>query len=111
MNLLILLIPILFSLQHISVRIGSERAETLNGIYVSLLVSTVLFSPSILNPTIDGAFIFYMSVAGILQFFFARICLYLAISRIGANLSAPLSATRIFFATIFGVFLGEVIII
>jgi len=109
MNLLILLIPILFSLQHISVRIGSERSETLNGIYASLLVSTVLFSPSILNPTINGTFIFYMSIAGILQFFFARICLYLAISRIGANLSAPLSATRIFFATIFGVFLGEMV--
>lgn len=109
MNYLTLLIPLLFSLQHVLVRVGSERSETLNGIYASLLVSTLMFSPSILNPTLDTVFLFYMSLAGILQFFFARICLYYAITRIGANLSAPLSSTRILFATIIGLLVGELL--
>lgn len=107
MNYLALLIPLLFSLQHVLVRVGSERSETLNGIYASLLVSTLMFSPSILNPTLEPIFLFYMSLAGVLQFFFARICLYYAITRIGANLSAPLSSTRILFATIIGLLVGE----
>lgn len=107
MNYIALLIPLLFSLQHVLVRVGSEKSETLSGIYVSLLISTLMFTPSLLNPTLNLEFLFYMSLAGILQFLFARICLFYSISRIGANLSAPLSATRIFFATIIGLFVGE----
>ncbi|MEM4291101.1 MAG: DMT family transporter [Archaeoglobaceae archaeon] len=109
MNCIALLIPLLFSLQHILVRIGSEKSETLNGIYASLLVSTLMFSPSLLNPTLNQEFLLYMTLAGVLQFFLARICLYYAISRIGANLSAPLSSTRILFTTIIGLFVGELL--
>ncbi|MFN3384641.1 MAG: DMT family transporter [Archaeoglobaceae archaeon] len=109
MDYIALLIPLLFSLQHVLVRVGSEKSETINGIYASLLVSTLMFSPSILKPTLDPGFLLYMTLAGLFQFFFARICLYYAISRIGANLTAPLSSTRILFATIIGLFVGELL--
>lgn len=109
MDFILLLIPLLFSLQHVLVRVGSERSETLNGIYASLLVSTLMFSPSLLIPTLDSDFLLYMSVAGILQFFFARICLYYSISRIGANLASPLSSTRIFFASLMALLVGELL--
>lgn len=109
MDYFVLLIPLLFSIQHVLVRVGSEKSETLNGIYASLLVSTLMFSPSVLKPTLDPDFLFYMATAGVLQFFFARICLYYAISRIGANLASPLSSTRIFFATVIALFVGELL--
>lgn len=107
MNYLILLIPVLFSFHQIFVRLGSREAETISEIYVSLLASTIIFIPSVANPTLDGMFLLYMSLAGVLHFFVARICFYHAISRIGANLSAPLSATRVFFAALLGIFVGE----
>jgi len=107
MNHLVLLVPLLFSIHQILVRKGSSEAETVSGIYVSLLASTLIFIPSIQHPTLDRNFIILMSTAGVLHFFVARICFYHAISRIGANLSAPLSATRVFFAALIGIFVGE----
>lgn len=84
--------------------------DALHGTYLSLLASTILFSPSLLfYANVDAKFIALMLLAGILHFFVARLCFYHAIERIGANLSAPLSATRIFFATIFGLLIGEAI--
>ncbi len=109
MALIALLIPLLFSVHQIFVRFGSRKVDTMSGIYVSQIASTLLFLPSILNPSLDREFLGYMLVAGILHFFAARICFYHAISRIGANLSAPLSATRVFFAALLGIFLGEIL--
>ncbi len=109
MALLALLIPLLFSVHQILVRQGSRDAETMSGIYASLMASTLVFLPSILNPCLDQQFLLYMVAAGVMHFFAARICFYHAISRIGANLSAPLSATRVFFAAILGTFLGEIL--
>ncbi len=107
MAMLALLIPLLFSIHQILVRQGSRDAETMSGIYVSLAASTLIFLPSVLHPTLNKQFLLYMTAAGVMHFFAARICFYHAISRIGANLSAPLSATRVFFAAILGIFLGE----
>jgi len=107
MNPLVIFIPILFSFHQIFVRLGGREAETFSGIYVSLLTSTLLFLPSIFYPTLEAEFLIYMSLAGVFHFLIARICFYHAISRIGANLSAPLSATRVFFAALLGLFLGE----
>ncbi len=109
MALLALLIPLLFSVHQILVRQGSRDAETMSGIYVSLAASTLIFLPSILHPSLNQQFLLYMTAAGVMHFFAARICFYHAISRIGANLSAPLSATRVFFAAILGIFLGEIL--
>ncbi|MCF8885468.1 MAG: DMT family transporter [Aigarchaeota archaeon] len=107
MNYLTILIPILFSINQILVRMGSTKTETLNGIYVSLVASTLLFAPSLYNPTLNSEFIIVMIAAGILHFLIARICYYYAISKIGVNLSAPLSTTRVFFATILSIIFGE----
>lgn len=107
MNYLVLLIPLLFSIHQILVKKGSSEAETISGIYVSLLASTLIFIPSVQHPTLDRDFIVLMSTAGVLHFFVARICFYHAISRIGANLSAPLSATKVFFAALIGIFVRE----
>ena len=109
MALIALLIPLLFSVHQIFVRFGSREADTMSGIYVSQIASTLLFLPSLISPSLNREFLAYMLTAGILHFFAARICFYHAISRIGANLSAPLSATRVFFAAILGIFLGEIL--
>ena len=109
MALIALLIPLLFSVHQIFVRFGSREGDVMSGIYVSLLTSTLIFLPSLSIPVLNGEFITYMLAAGVLHFFIARICFYHSISRIGANLSAPLAATRVFFAAILGVILGEVL--
>ena len=110
-KLIPLLIPVFFSFHQVLVRKGSEQMSALDGTYMSLLTSTLIFSPSVLlYCTINFKFIAIMLLSGLLHFLLARLCFYHAIERIGANLSAPLSATRIFFATIIGYFLlNEVI--
>jgi len=110
-KLIPLLIPVLFSFHQVLVRKGSEQMSALDGTYMSLLTSTLIFSPSVLlYCTINFKFIAIMFLSGLLHFLLARLCFYHAIERIGANLSAPLSATRIFFATIIGyILLNEVI--
>ncbi len=105
--LLPLLIPVLFSVHQILVRIGSRKADLTSGIYLSILVSALIFSPSLLRPTLNATFVAFMLLAGFLHFFAARICFYHAIDRIGANLSAPLAATRVFFAALIGLAVGE----
>ncbi|MCS7121781.1 MAG: DMT family transporter [Archaeoglobaceae archaeon] len=102
-----LLIPILFALHQVFVRIGSQKTDLNNGIFLSLLVSTVLLSPSTLKPTFNLYFISAMLFAGFLHFFIARVCFYNSIKRVGANVASTLSATRTFFAIIFGFFVGE----
>ncbi|MET1124432.1 MAG: EamA family transporter [Archaeoglobaceae archaeon] len=100
-----LLIPLLFSAHQLLVRAG--RGEVSGGVYLSLLVSTILLSPSLLKPTLEPTFLSTMSLAGILHFLIARTCFYHAISRVGANVAASISSTRIFFAILFGLALGE----
>ncbi|WP_202318921.1 DMT family transporter [Archaeoglobus neptunius] len=106
-EILVLLVPLLFSIHQIFVRLGSGETDTMSGVYISLLASTLIFLPSLLTPTFDPQFLLFMILAGVLHFFIARMCFYHAIARIGANLSAPLSATRVFFAAFLGTFLGE----
>ncbi len=107
--LLLFLIPILFSIHQILVRRGSRDMDAFSGTYLSLLTTTLLFTPAAAYAILDPHFLIIMIAAGVLHFFIARLCFYHAIERIGANLSAPLSATRIFFAVIFGYMIGEVV--
>jgi drug/metabolite transporter (DMT)-like permease len=104
---LIFLVPLLFSFHQIFIRKGGEEVDTLSGTYLSLLTCTLLFSPSIFFAELRTHFLFLMVVAGLFHFFVARLCFYYAIERIGANLSSPLSATRIYFAAIIGYLAGE----
>ena len=106
-ELILFLIPLLFSIHQILVRRGGEEIDTLSGTYLSLLTSTILFSPSLLFANVDPKFLTLMLAAGFFHFFVARLCFYHAIERIGANLSAPLSATRVYFAAILTYLIGE----
>jgi len=105
--LLVFLIPLLFSVHQILVRRGGEEIDTINGTYLSLLASTLLFSPSLMIAEFDLSFLIPMLFSGFLHFFLARLCFYHAIQRIGVNLSSPLSATRIYFAAVLGYLIGE----
>lgn len=105
--MIVLLIPLFFSIHQILVRKGGEELDALSGTYLSLIASTLLFSPSIAFANFDPNFLVPMVLAGFLHFFLARLCFYHAIERIGVNLSSPLSATRIYFAAILGYLIGE----
>lgn len=102
-----LLIPVLFALHQVFVRIGSQKVDLNSGIFLSLLVSSILLSPSIFNPTIDLQFLVLMLLAGFLHFFLARICFYYSIKIVGANVASTISSTRTFFALLVGFFIGE----
>ncbi len=104
----LILIALLFSFHQIFIRKGVEHGDANYGAFVSLLTTSVLFSALSFNRVIlDIQFIAYMILAGILHFLVARTAFYNAISRIGANSAGSLSATRLFFAVMFGFSMGE----
>ncbi len=106
--MILLLIPILFSLHQILVRKGFEKAELFTGNFLSIATTALLFLPAlILRFYADVVFICLMILAGILNFVLARLCFYASIRRVGANVASALSATRIYFAELFGVLIGE----
>ncbi|RLI84197.1 hypothetical protein DRP07_01785, partial [Archaeoglobales archaeon] len=81
-----------------------------SGTLISILVPTILFG--VLTILMDETklsfdFLVLMAIAGIFNFLIARTAFYTAIYRIGVNLTAPLSATRIYFAIVLGVLIGE----
>ncbi len=104
----VILIPILFSLHQILVRKGFERAELFAGNFVSIATTALIFFPAlILRFYANAVFVVLMVLAGILNFVLARLCFYASIKRVGANVASSLSATRIYFAEIFGALMGE----
>lgn len=102
-------IALLFSAHQIAIRKGTNEGEVITGTFVSLATTSAIFLVLSLNRLfLDVAFIGYMVAAGILHFLIARTAFYTCIGRIGANLAAPLAATRVYFAVLFGIlFLGE----
>ena len=104
----LILIALFFSLHQIFIRKGVEYGDANYGALVSLITTSVLFSAlSIDRLNFNVEFITFMIFAGVLHFLVARTAFYNAISRIGANSAGSLSATRLFFAVIFGFSLGE----
>ncbi len=106
--MILLLIPLLFSLHQISVRKGLKRTDVLTGNFISIATTTALFLPIlILRFHKDLKFVALMVLAGFLNFVLARLCFYASIKRVGANVASALSATRIYIAELFGAMLGE----
>ncbi len=106
--MILLLIPILFSLHQILVRRGFERAELLAGNLLSIATTALLFLPAfVLRFYPNAEFLGFMVVAGVLNFVLARLCFYASIKRVGANVASALSATRIYFAELLGAIIGE----
>ena len=104
----LILIALLFSLHQIFIRKGVEHGDANYGALVSLLTTSVIFSALSINRiAFNLQFIAYMILAGVLHFLVARTAFYNAISRIGANSAGSLSATRLFFAVVFGFSMGE----
>ncbi len=106
--IILLLIPALFSLHQILVRKGFEREDLLTGNFISIATTALIFTPIlILRFHLNANFLLLMIFAGILNFVLARVCFYASIKRVGANVASALSATRIYFAEIFGILIGE----
>ncbi len=104
----LILIALLFSLHQIFVRKGVEHGDANYGALVSLVTTSLVFSLLSVNRIfLSVKFAVLMVVAGILHFLVARTAFYNAISRIGANSAGSISATRMFFAVMFGFVLGE----
>jgi len=104
--MILLLIPLLFSLNQISVRKGLKDIGVFTGNFISITTTTALFLP-LLRFHRNLTFIALMALAGILNFVLARLCFYASIKRVGANVASALSATRIYIAELFGAMLGE----
>ena len=105
---ILILIAILFSLHEVSVRKGVSELDLMIGNLISISTTTAIFLPVlVLRFHPNAEFVALMVVAGILQFFVARLCFYASIERVGANVASALSATRIYFAELFGAVMGE----
>ena len=99
----LILVALFFSLHQVVVRKGTERGSLDSGIFVSLLTSSIVFlALSAGRFYFDRLFLIIMAAAGILHFLLARTAFYHSIDRVGANIAGPLSATRMYFAVLFG---------
>ncbi len=106
--MILLLIPLAFSLHQIAVRKGLRGVDVISGNMVSIATTCILFLPILLMRfRWIPSFIAAMVLAGVLNFVLARLCFYASIGRVGANVASSLSATRIYFAELFGALLGE----
>ena len=105
---LLIAVAVLFSFHQICIRKGTIEFDVVSGTFISIFTTAFIFSALSINKIhFNAQFIILMALAGILHFLVARTAFYNCINRIGANLAGPLSATRIYFATLFGFFIGE----
>ena len=99
----LILVALFFSLHQVAIRKGTEKGDLNSGIFVSLLTSSVIFlTLSVGRFYFDHTFLLIMAAAGVLHFLVARTAFYHSIGRVGANVAGPLSATRMYFAVLFG---------
>ncbi|WP_457591850.1 EamA family transporter [Geoglobus sp.] len=104
----LILIALFFSLHQIFIKKGVGYGDANYGALVSLLTTSVIFSALSVGRGIpDIRFVALMVIAGVMHFLLARTAFYNAISRIGANSAGSISATRVFFAVLIGMGLGE----
>ncbi|RLI74276.1 hypothetical protein DRO97_06105 [Archaeoglobales archaeon] len=108
--IILIAVAFLFSLHQICIRKGTIEFDVISGTFISIFTTAFIFSALSINRMYFTAeFVVFMILAGVLHFFVARTAFYNCINRIGANLAGPLSATRIYFAALFGFLIGEVI--
>lgn len=99
----LILVALFFSLHQVAIRKGTEKGDLNSGIFISLLTSSIIFlTLSVGRFYFDRTFLLVMASAGILHFLVARTAFYHSIDRVGANVAGPLSATRMYFAALFG---------
>jgi|Deesub1362B_J571_1020462.scaffolds.fasta_scaffold00047_15 drug/metabolite transporter (DMT)-like permease len=99
----LILVALFFSLHQVAIRKGTEKGDLNSGIFISLLTSSIIFLMlSVGRFYFDHTFLLVMAAAGILHFLVARTAFYHSIDRVGANIAGPLSATRMYFAVLFG---------
>lgn len=109
---LLIAVAVFFSLHQICIRKGTIEFDVISGTFISIFTTALIFSVFSINRLcFNPKFIVFMVSAGILHFLIARTAFYNCINRIGANLAGPLSATRIYFAALFGFLIGETITI
>lgn len=104
-----------FAGQFLFVRLGTEAGDVADGVLVVLICNLALLTPPVLvlySPPYVDLFTPYsvlsFGAAGIAGMFVARLLTFKSIQEIGANLTSPVIASNVFFATIFAVvFLEE----
>lgn len=104
-----------FAVQYLCIRLGTENGDVRDAVLVVSVCNVVLLGvpalvlyprpyTALFTPRSAIAF----AIAGIAGIFLARLLLFTSIERIGANLTSPVIASNVFFATIFAVVvLGE----
>lgn len=104
-----------FAGQFLFVRLGTEAGDVADGVLVVLACNLALLTPPVLvlysPPYVDlftPSSVLSFGAAGIAGMFVARLLTFKSIQEIGANLTSPVIASNVFFATIFAVvFLEE----
>ncbi|SDK00379.1 DMT family transporter [Natronorubrum texcoconense] len=104
-----------FAGQFLFARLGTETGEVTDGVLVVLGCNIALLTPPVLvlySPPYVDLFTPYsvasFGAAGLAGMFVARLLTFKSIQEIGANLTSPVIASNVFFATVFAVvFLEE----
>ncbi|WP_083861151.1 EamA family transporter [Halobiforma nitratireducens] len=103
-----------FAGQFLFVRLGTEDGDVIDAVLVVLLVNVGLLVPPLLAayspPYVDlftpVSFVSF-AAAGVAGMFVARLAMFRSIEAIGANLTSPIVASNVLFATVFAVVLLE----
>lgn len=103
---------IIFAVQYIFVRLGSDGGRVDDMVLVSLLTNVALMAGLTVVvhgiPTMPIESIPAFAAAGIAGSFLARVCMFKSVETIGASRTSPVVSANVFFATILAVILfGE----
>ena len=104
-----------FAGQFLFARLGTDTGEVTDGVLIALCCNVFLLVPPVLvlyPPPYADLFtpfsVLSFGAAGLAGMFVARLLTFRSIQAIGANLTSPVIASNVFFATVFAVvFLGE----
>ncbi|MXV63538.1 EamA family transporter [Natronorubrum sp. JWXQ-INN-674] len=103
-----------FAGQFLCIRLGTDDGEVTDAVLVVLLCNValvvppvlVLYSPPYTDLFTPRSFVSF-AAAGVAGMFVARLLMFKSIEEIGANLTSPVIASNVLFATVFAVLLLE----
>ncbi|MFP9192812.1 EamA family transporter [Natronosalvus vescus] len=113
--LLASLAAIMWAIQYLCVRVGTDDGDVLSAVIVTIAVNLALLAPAVLvvyPRPYSGLFtplsLVAFTAAGLVGTLLARLLMYKSIETIGASRTSPVIAANVFFATVLAVvFLEE----